>query len=193
MMALLLTPDMGVKAGPHPQYKPHKVTGVPTYNNTGDIGNAIFTLKPTTWDQKDYPEAIDKLEFVKANVPKFYCRRFFPCTLKEAIDYISKKEATASSFRLQTNIKLVKGSDLLATGVANAPITSDMLTPTYNTSHVECTQTDVGLRLLTLDVGQYTVHVESYVTYEYVADRLTGRKAPSNILLAAGKLPVFIK
>jgi hypothetical protein len=35
--------------------------------------------------------------------------------------------------------------------------------------------------------------VENYVTYDYVENKLTGKRAPANVLLADGKLRVIVK
>jgi hypothetical protein len=178
----------------HSQYRAQKVTGVATFNNSGEIGNAIFTSQPTKFDQPEYPGVLTSLEFAVGDVPNIYCRRFFPATLKQAVDYIKSKEPTASDFKMQTNFKLVKGPDLLGTGIAETPIRSEMLAdPTYNTAHADLANTDLPPRLRALGPGQYSIGVETYITYQYVTDKLTGAKGPSNILLAAGKLPVVVR
>jgi len=178
----------------HAQYKGQKLTGVATYQNSGEVGNAIFTLQPTKFDQKEYPGILNAFEFGRGNVPKLYCRRFFPGNLKEAVDYIKTKQPTATDFRMQTNFKLMQGSDLLSTGITQTPLRPEILgDPTYNTAHAEVTDTDLIRKLPTLGPGQYAIVVETYVTYQYVTDRLTGAKGPSNILLAVGKLPVIVK
>ena len=95
------------EAGPHPAIKGSKVTGVPTYLNSGEIGNMIFTDRPTKPNQKDYSAGVlERLEFKRGSLPEFYGRRFYFCTLKEAVDYIKKRESTASGFKLQTSVKV---------------------------------------------------------------------------------------
>ncbi|MGH9969626.1 MAG: hypothetical protein ACREBG_17780 [Pyrinomonadaceae bacterium] len=178
----------------HAQYKAQRLSGVATYQNSGEVGNAIFTLQPTKFDQKEYTGILNAFEFGSGNVPKLYCRRFFPSNLKEAVDYIKTKEPTASDFKMQTNFKLMQGSDLLGTGISETPLRPEILAdPTYNTAHAEVTDTDLIRKLPTLGPGQYAIVVETYVTYQYVTNRMTGAKGPSNILLAAGKLPVFVE
>lgn len=178
-------------ADAHPNYKPQKVTGVPTYKNTSEIGNAIFTLQLTRHDQKEYPASLETLEATANNIPEVYCRRFFPCTLKEAMDYIKSREPTASDFRLQGNIKLYKGtSDMIAIAVTKPEIKGDLLT--WNTARVDLKES-LGDKFTGLTPGEYLVRVDTYVTYEYLEDKITGKKAPSNILLAAGKLKIVVK
>ena len=41
--------------------------------------------------------------------------------------------------------------------------------------------------------GEYVLHVDSYITYDYVVNKATGKTAPSNLLLAAGKLPITVR
>ncbi len=178
----------------HPYYKPQKTSGVATYVGSGSIGNMIFTQQPTTPDQKDYTSGLlEKLEFKKGIAPDFYGRRFFPCTLKDAVGYVQTKQPTASNFKLQTNAKIyTKSGDMQGQEVGVTPVSSAMLTPSWNTAHFEGKE-KLGGRLALLQAGEYIIYVDTYFTYDYVKDRLTNEKAPSNILLAAGKLPVIIK
>lgn len=48
-------------------------------------------------------------------------------------------------------------------------------------------------KLRSLPAGSYTLHVENYITYDFVSNQLTGERSPSNVLLAAGKLPLELK
>jgi hypothetical protein len=191
-LAVLIFPSL-VAAGPHPEATQNKVTGVPTYRNSGYIGNMIFTEQPTKPHVKEYKEGIlDRLECKRGTSPDFYGRRFYHCTVKEAIDYIKKKQSTALAFKLQTNMKVQdKRGNIVAeeTTVADA---SDMLGPGWNTTHFEG-KLRLGKQLSTLRGGDYTLYVDTYLTYEYIPHKLTGKREPSNILLSAGKLPLSVK
>ncbi|MBN1546187.1 MAG: hypothetical protein JW902_05965 [Syntrophaceae bacterium] len=191
-LAVMLFPSFA-SAEPHPEVTKNKVTGVPTYRNSGYIGNMIFTEQPTKPHVKEYNEGIlDRLEFRRGTSPDFYGRRFYHCTVKEAIGYIKKKQPTASAFKLQTNMKIQdKRGNIVAeeTTVADA---SDMLSPGWNTTHFEG-KLRLGKQLSMLRVGNYTLYVDTYLTYEYIPHKLMGKKEPSNILLAAGKLPLSVK
>jgi hypothetical protein len=191
-LAVLIFPSFAA-AGPHPAATQNTVTGVPTYRNSGYIGNMIFTKQPTKPHQKEYNDGIlDLLEFKRGTSPDFYGRRFYHCTVKEAIDYIKKIQPTASAFKLQTNMKVQnkRGNIVIEeTTVADA---SEMLGPGWNTTHFEG-KLRLGKQLSMLRVGDYILYVDTYLTYEYIPHKLTGKKEPSNILLAAGKLPLSVK
>jgi len=183
------------EAGPHPATKGNKVTGVPTYLNSGEIGNMIFTDRPTKPNQKDYSAGVlERLEFKRGSLPEFYGRRFYFCTLKEAVDYIKKRESTASGFKLQTSMKVQdKRGSLPISESTFMEVSSEMLVPgTWNTTHFEGKER-IGKELSALAAGEYVLYVDTYLTYEYIPNKLTGKKEPSNILLAAGKLPLSVK
>lgn len=176
---------------PHSAVKPLKVTGVPTYGGQGEIGNMIFTRQETTATQAQYTGIIDRLEFPSGPSPDFYGRRFYLCTLKEAMDYVTKQQPTASTFKLQTNMKIYdKNQNSVADETSRTSVTSSM--HGWNTTLFQGKR-DIGLRLGGLPRGEYTLYVDTHLTYEYVKDRLTGRRDISNVLLASGKLPVIIR
>jgi hypothetical protein len=163
---------------------------VPTYRNTGEVGNVVFSLASLPRDQKAYSNLIDTLEVARGTVRTLYLRGFFPCKLREAIAYATKNQSTAANFELQTNVKLAKGSDVLETGVARNPVSAVWLDrATAGTD----TTGEIDKRVPTLAAGEYTVYAENYVTYDYVENKLTGKRAPANLLLAAGKLRLLVK
>ena len=183
------------EAGPHPATKGSKVTGVPTYLNSGEIGNMIFTDRPTKPDQKDYSVGVlERLEIKRGSLPEFYGRRFYLCTLKEAVDYIKKREPTASGFKLQTNMKAQdKRGNLPISESTFMEVSSEMLVPgRWNTTHFEGKER-IAKGLSALAAGEYVLYVDTYLTYEYVPNKKTGKRAPANILLAGGKIPVVVK
>lgn len=191
LCALLTTFCVRLEAQRHPLYKPNKVTGVPTYQSSGEVATVFFSLQEIPRDLKEHTGLVDKVEFAQGSPPTISSRGFLACTLKEAMDYITKKEATASNFQLQGNLKLVnKSRDLLESDTARNAITG--VWPGRNTAGADTTGT-IERKLKTFPAGEYTLYVDTYVTYDYVVDKLTGRKAPSNILIAAGKLPILVK
>ena len=188
--------SLPLKAAPpppgHPSVKPEKVTGVPTCRGTGKIGNMIFTKRPTDAGQKEYSGVIHELEISDRNVPQFFGRRFYTCTLREAVDHIKKQRPTASTFKLQTNVKVYDpNKNLKRDKTTSMTIERSMLGPSWNTTHF--TGKPIGLLMSSLAPGEYVLYVDTHVTYNYVKDKVTNRRVPSNVLLAGGKLPVTVK
>lgn len=188
--SLLVAGCAGIGAQPHPAYQPHRVSGVPTYRNTGEVGNVVFSQESLPRDQKTYSNLIDTIEIARGTVRTIYARGFFPCNMREALAYVTKNQSTAASFQLQTNLKLAKGSEVLETGVARNPVSGVWLDrATAGTD----TTGEIDKKVPTLRAGEYTLFVENYVTYDYVENKLTGKRAPANVLLADGKLRVIVK
>ena len=177
-------------AQPHPAYQPHKVTGVATYKGSGDVGNVLFAFSPLPRDQKTYTGLIDHLDLPKGVARTVNERGFFACTLQEAMNEIKRKEPTAASFQEQTNLKLVKSGELLESETARSPVNA-----TWAPRSTAGTDTTgkIDAKLRTAATGEYALHIEHYITYDYVTNKATGARGPSAVLLAAGKLPIVVK
>ena len=177
-------------AQPHPAYQPHKVTGVATYKGSGDVGNVVFAFSPLPRDQKTFTGLIDKLDLPRGTRRTVNARGFFACTFQEAMNEIRRKEPTAANFQVQTNLKLVKGGELLESDTAR-----NSMNATWAARNTAGADTDgkIDARLRTVAPGEYALHIDDYIAYDYVTNKATGARGPSAVLLATGKLPIVVK